>query len=100
MKATILVGEAKEAIAQALDGATFIIKVSSLKEAVLKAMDWAENRENVLFSPACASFDMFRDYKERGLVFKKIVNEFDKLRMTNDKAQMPNQAQKSRSLKF
>ncbi len=100
VKATILVGEAKETIAQALDGATFIIKVSSLKEAVLKAMDWAENRGNVLFSPACASFDMFRDYKERGLIFKKIVNEFDKLRMTNDKAQMPNQAQKSRSLKF
>lgn len=80
VKAAILLGEAKDAIAQALDGTAPIIKVSDLKEAVLAAMDWAKNRENVLFSPACASFDMFRDYKQRGLIFKKIVNELDKLK--------------------
>ncbi len=77
VKATILFGEAKEEIAKVLNGATFIIKVSNLKEAVLVAMDWAKNGESVLFSPACASFDMFRDYKERGLTFKKIVNEIN-----------------------
>ena len=31
---------------------------------------------NVLLSPACASFDMFKDFEERGRVFKEIVNKF------------------------
>ena len=35
----------------------------------------AEDGWNVLLSPACASFDMFKDYEERGRVFKRIVRE-------------------------
>lgn len=42
--------------------------------AVLKAFALAETGDNVLLSPACASFDMFRDFEQRGEVFKQIVN--------------------------
>lgn len=45
----------------------------SLEDAVLKAGSKAVPGGNVLFSPACASFDMFRDYEHRGQVFKEIV---------------------------
>jgi len=41
--------------------------------AVQKAYELAENGDNVLLSPACASFDMFRDFEQRGEVFKQIV---------------------------
>ena len=45
----------------------------SLEDAVLKASGLAVPGGNVLFSPACASFDMFLDYEQRGRVFKEIV---------------------------
>ena len=45
----------------------------SLEDAVLKAGGLAVPGGNVLFSPACASFDMFLDYEQRGRVFKEIV---------------------------
>lgn len=45
----------------------------SLDDAVQKAGEQAAPGGNVLFSPACASFDMFRDYEQRGAVFKEIV---------------------------
>ena len=44
------------------------------REAVEKARASADKGWNVLLSPACASFDMFKDYEERGRVFKEIVN--------------------------
>ncbi len=46
---------------------------SSLKEAVVNAFENAERKEVVLLSPACASFDMFENYEDRGKRFKQIV---------------------------
>ena len=46
---------------------------STLEEAVKHASSIARLGENVLLSPGCASFDMFRDYAHRGDEFKKIV---------------------------
>ena len=43
-------------------------------KAIRMAFDLAEEGGNVLLSPACASFDMFKDYEQRGEIFKKIVN--------------------------
>ena len=48
----------------------------SFLDAVLVARDKAKEGYNVLLSPACASFDMFVDFEERGRVFKDIVNKF------------------------
>jgi len=50
-------------------------KFDSFEEAVKAAIKDSEAGEAVLLSPACASLDMFRDYEERGNLFKKIVNE-------------------------
>jgi len=44
-----------------------------LEEAVLLAHRTAREGDVVLLSPACSSYDMFRDYKERGEVFKEAV---------------------------
>jgi len=54
-------------------GYTAITHAESLQDAVEKARALAAPGGNVLLSPACASFDMFRDYEHRGEVFKEIV---------------------------
>ena len=78
VRAAVLFGEAKGEIKRALDGAVPTLEVSNLKEATVAAIDLAKNKGNILFSPACASFDMFKDYRERGLAFKRIVKEIKK----------------------
>jgi UDP-N-acetylmuramoylalanine--D-glutamate ligase len=50
--------------------------VKDLREATLLALRHAGPETVVLLSPGCASFDRFRDYKERGLEFKKIVDQY------------------------
>jgi UDP-N-acetylmuramoylalanine--D-glutamate ligase len=46
-----------------------------MKEAVMIAHKIAVKNENVLLSPACASFDLFENYEDRGIQFKKAVRE-------------------------
>jgi len=50
--------------------------VSDFRDAVLAAKGEAEDGDIVLLSPACTSFDRFRDFEERGNYFKQIVREF------------------------
>ncbi len=50
---------------------------SDFQAAIEKAFDLAEEGGNVLLSPACASFDMFRDYEQRGEIFKQIVGALE-----------------------
>jgi UDP-N-acetylmuramoylalanine--D-glutamate ligase len=69
----ILIGEAKERMARELGGLTSTAMTTTLEDAVLLAYQTAKRGEVVLLSPACSSFDMFRDYKERGRVFKEAV---------------------------
>jgi len=71
-KGVVLIGEAKERIAKAWKGVELYLE-DSLDGAVKRALELAEPSDIILFSPACASFDMFRDYKERGERFKEIV---------------------------
>jgi len=52
-----------------------IVNVKTLEEAVLKAKQLAENGDIVTLSPACASFDMYKNFEIRGKHFKKLVNE-------------------------
>jgi len=69
----ILLGEAKERIKDALGHLTDTILVESLEEAVREAHRLARPGEIVLFSPACSSFDMFRNYEERGERFASLA---------------------------
>ena len=73
VKLLVLIGDAKEKIAQALGGTARIIKVNSLTEAVEVSMANASEGDVVLLSPGCASFDMFSDFEERGRKFKEAV---------------------------
>lgn len=71
-KRVVLIGEAKEKIRQAL-GFKAVNDAATLEEAVGLAFSSARPGDCVLLSPMCSSFDMFRDYEERGSVFKKTV---------------------------
>ncbi len=74
-KEVILLGEAKERFEKALkkEGYKNIYFVSNMEEAVSLAFNIAEKGDKVLLSPACSSFDMFRNFEERGKVFKDAV---------------------------
>ncbi|MFL1897089.1 UDP-N-acetylmuramoyl-L-alanine--D-glutamate ligase [Aquimarina sp. 2-A2] len=52
-----------------------IVETQSMKEAVQYAYKMAERNDNVLLSPACASFDLFTNYEDRGRQFKEAVRE-------------------------
>jgi UDP-N-acetylmuramoylalanine--D-glutamate ligase len=71
--AAVLLGEAKERFAEALKAGGFkkIFVVEDLQGAIEKGAELKCGP--VVLSPACASFDMFRDYEERGRVFKDLV---------------------------
>ncbi len=73
-KAIVLIGEATEAIASALEGMGHVHRADSLAQAVTFAERMAVAGDVVLLSPACASFDMFRDYLDRGQQFRDLVN--------------------------
>jgi UDP-N-acetylmuramoylalanine--D-glutamate ligase len=68
----LLIGRDAALIEQALAGVR-VERCASLEEAVKKAAAIAKAGEAVLLSPACASFDMFRDYRQRGEVFAAAV---------------------------
>lgn len=73
VKRLLLFGEASDTIRRALGGETETAVVASLEEAVTRAGAMARPGDTVLLSPACSSFDMFRDYAERGERFRTLV---------------------------
>jgi UDP-N-acetylmuramoylalanine--D-glutamate ligase len=73
VKRAIVFGAARELLARTLASATEVELVDSLAEAVARAAAVAGRGDTVLLSPACASFDMFRDYADRGRQFKALV---------------------------
>jgi UDP-N-acetylmuramoylalanine--D-glutamate ligase len=69
----VAIGEATPLIREALEGVVPVHAAATLSEAVRQAFDLATEGGTVVLAPACASFDMFRDYAERGQMFKKEV---------------------------
>jgi UDP-N-acetylmuramoylalanine--D-glutamate ligase len=62
-------------VRDALAGVVRVIDAGSMDEAVARAYEAARPDGIVLLAPACSSFDWFRDYAERGEVFKAAVNK-------------------------
>ncbi len=72
-KAVVAIGEARPLVREALTGVVPVHEAGALDEAVARAYALAQPSGVVLLAPACASFDMFRDYAERGRRFKEEV---------------------------
>lgn len=76
VRAVVLVGESAEEMQRALEPLVPVHRAGvSLEDAVATAREIAEPGDVVLLSPACASFDMFRNYEHRGDVFRGLVQE-------------------------
>jgi UDP-N-acetylmuramoylalanine--D-glutamate ligase len=72
---SVLIGRDAPLLARALSGVCTLERCDSLPQAVLAAARAAQPGDTVLLSPACASFDMFTDYRQRGAVFAQAVRE-------------------------
>ena len=78
VRSLILVGEDADNIESQLKGRADIIRADSIEDAVKKGFEAAASGDAVLLAPACASFDMFKSFEERGQVFKAAVLRLDK----------------------
>jgi UDP-N-acetylmuramoylalanine--D-glutamate ligase len=76
-RAVVVLGEAADAIARAVGDRLPVRHVASMDEAVRAGAAFAEAGDAVLLSPACSSFDMFRDYKHRGDEFARAVRALE-----------------------
>ncbi len=79
IKHTVLIGATAQRLKEAADSAgwkNYTVVNGSFEDGVNEARKHALSGYNVLLSPACASFDMFSDFEERGRAFKDIVNKF------------------------
>jgi UDP-N-acetylmuramoylalanine--D-glutamate ligase len=74
-RALVLIGEAADRIEAAARGILPISRAATMRDAVATARELARSGDAVLLSPACSSFDMFRDYKERGDAFTRAVRD-------------------------
>lgn len=73
VRALVLIGEDADNIESQLKDHAEIVRADSMKDAVEKGFEKSENGDSVLLAPACASFDMFKSFEERGTVFKNAV---------------------------
>ena len=73
VKLAVLIGEAAGALEASLSGSVKTARASSMEEAVRVSSRAAEPGDVVLLSPACSSFDMFKDYADRGRSFVESV---------------------------
>lgn len=74
-KAALLIGTAAEKIEAQLRGAVPLIRCGTIGQAIEEARARAQRGDTVLLAPACASFDQFENYEQRGRVFKQLVKQ-------------------------
>ena len=77
VKYLVLIGQTRDKIAECAKahGFTEIMYAEDMSEAVRVCASYANTGDNVLLSPACASWGMFKNYEERGRVFKECVRD-------------------------
>lgn len=75
-RGVVLIGRDGPLIAAALGDSVPIQSAADMEQAVARAAQWAEPGDSVLLSPACASFDMFSGYEERGALFAAAVRRW------------------------
>ena len=78
VKGILLIGEAARRIRSELKGSAPMYDCGTMGSAVKKAAGLASPGDVVLLSPACASFDQFQNYEQRGKYFKKLVMNLKK----------------------
>jgi UDP-N-acetylmuramoylalanine--D-glutamate ligase len=69
----VAIGESRPLVREALAGVVPLVEAATMGEAVRRAWELARPDGVVLLAPACASFDMFADYADRGRRFKEEV---------------------------
>ena len=77
VKLAVLIGEDQSMIETAIQGTTTLIHADTLEQAVILCQQAADAKDVVLLSPACASFDMFSGYVQRGQQFVACVNQLN-----------------------
>jgi UDP-N-acetylmuramoylalanine--D-glutamate ligase len=75
VRAAVLLGRDAATIANVIQDVVPCHRVDTLREAVRKAAELAKTGDVVMLSPACASFDMFENFEQRGDVFRALVKE-------------------------
>ena len=78
VREVLLIGAAAPVIAEQLAGSTELVQAGDLSTAVYEAFARSRPGDTVLLAPACSSFDQFKDYEERGRVFKELVKQLAK----------------------
>lgn len=74
----VLIGEAAPVLEKTFGPIVRTLVAPTLEQAVRQARAAAQENDTILLSPACASFDMFKDYEDRGKKFKAIVQDLQK----------------------
>jgi UDP-N-acetylmuramoylalanine--D-glutamate ligase len=78
VRTVVLIGDSKDKVRAGIGGAAPAVEAGSMREAVARGFEAARPGDVVLLAPACASFDWFRDYEERGRVFKREVRALER----------------------
>jgi UDP-N-acetylmuramoylalanine--D-glutamate ligase len=86
VRGIVVIGEDADNIESQLRGAAEIVRGTSLEDAVGIGLAMAEKGDVVLLAPACASFDMFGSFEERGRVFKDAVRRLAVVKITTPSA--------------
>jgi UDP-N-acetylmuramoylalanine--D-glutamate ligase len=76
-RALVVIGQAAAKLEEGFRDIVPVVRADDLRDAVRRSLDLAKEGDTVLFSPGCASFDMFRNYKDRGSQFKALVRNLD-----------------------
>lgn len=83
VRTLVLIGEDADNIESQLKGTADIVRADSMSEAVERSFKAAKPADAVLLAPACASFDMFSSFEERGRVFKAAVASLTEAKEAN-----------------